>query len=458
MSTLSFPDGFQWGVATSAPQIEGAVAADGRGESTWDRFASLPGRIADGSSPAVACDHYHRWREDVALLRWLGVGAYRFSIAWPRVMPAGRGKVNAAGLDFYDALVDALLAHGIAPFVTLHHWDLPQALQDRGGWGERDTASAFVDYAAVVAARLGDRVRAWATHNEPWCVATLGHEDGVHAPGRQDPGMALRAAHHLLLSHGWATEVLRRHAPASEVGIVQLASPVEPASADPADRAAAREVDGGLNRWYLDPLFRGSYPADAIADRVRRGDLPGPELPFVREGDLRAIAAPIDFLGVNYYSRTVVRAGPGGEPVRVTSAPAADLTLMGWEIHPPGLRAMLRRLASEYAPRRMYVTENGAAFGDPAAVGGRVADGRRVEYLRAHLLEARQAIADGVPLAGYFAWSLLDNFEWAHGYTKPFGLFAVDFATQRRIPKDSAFWYREVLQANAVPVAEQQLS
>ena len=456
MAEHSFPDGFLWGVATSALQIEGGAGEDGRSESIWDRFAASPGRIADGSDARVACDHYHRWREDIGLMKWLGIGAYRFSVAWPRIVPGGRGAVHPAGLDFYDALVDALLEAGIRPFVTLYHWDLPQALQDRGGWGARETAEAFTEYADAVSLRLGDRVRHWTTHNEPWCIATLGHEQGAHAPGHRDPAEALRAGHHLLLSHGWATEVVRRNSPGAEAGIVLLLSPVSPATTSQVDGDAARRFDGSLNRWYLDPLFHGRYPDDAVADRVRRGHLEGPDLPFVREGDLRAIATPLDFLGVNYYSRTVVRADSAGEPVAVRMVPKQDLTDMGWEVFPPGLHSMLLRLEREYRPAKIYVTENGAAYRDEADATGRIPDARRIEFLRGHLVAAGRAITAGVPLAGYFAWSLLDNFEWAQGYAKRFGLFDVDFATQRRSPKDSAHWYRQAVAANAVDDLTQQ--
>jgi beta-glucosidase len=456
MDSQAFPDGFLWGVATSAQQIEGAIREGGRGESIWDRFAATPGRIADGSDASVACDHYHRWREDVGLLRSLGVGAYRFSIAWPRIVPRGRGAINAAGLDFYDALVDALLAAGIQPFVTLYHWDLPQALQDRGGWGERDTAAAFADYAAVVSRRLGDRVRHWVTHNEPWCVATLGHEAGEHAPGRRDPAEALRVGHHLLLSHGWAAEVVRQNAPGAEVGIALILSPVRPASESDADREAARRMDGSFNRWYLDPLFRGRYPEDAVADRVRRGHLPGPDLPFVQHGDLRTIATPLDFLGVNYYSRVVVRAGDGGEPVAVPVVPEHERTDMGWEVFPQGLHDLLIRIHRDYRQPAIYVTENGMAHDVGADASGRIADARRIDYLRTHVAAAQRAVAEGVPLRGYFVWSLLDNFEWARGYAMRFGLYHVDFATQRRIAKDSAFWYRDLVATGAVEDGAQQ--
>jgi beta-glucosidase len=451
MAMVSFPDGFLWGVATSAQQIEGGQREGGRGESIWDRYAATPGRISDGSDASVACDHYHRWREDLDLMRWLGIGAYRFSIAWPRVLPTGRGGPNQRGLDHYDAIVDRLLALGIRPFVTLNHWDLPQALEERGGWRARDTVEAFVEYAHAVAARLGDRVRHWATHNEPWCVSVLGHAEGRHAPGRTDPGEALRVAHHLLLAHGRAADVVRLRTPGSEVGIVLNLMPVMPASPDPADRDAARRLDGTFNRWFLDPLFGRGYPADVIGDRVRRGELAGPNLPFVAAGDMDDIAAPLDFLGVNYYSRAVVRAGAGGEPAGVSMAPREELTDMGWEVYPDGLTELLIRVHRDYRPARLYITENGAAYGDGPDATGRIADARRVAFHQGHLVAAHRAIAAGAPLHGYFAWSLLDNFEWADGYTRRFGLYWVDFATQERRPKDSAFWYRDVATANAVP-------
>ena len=448
-----FPDGFRFGVATSAQQIEGAAREDGRGESVWDRFAATPGRISDGSNPSVACDHYHRWREDVALMRTLGLDAYRFSIGWTRVLPTGRGPVNAAGLDFYDALVDGLLAAGITPFVTLNHWDLPQALDDRGGWGARDTVHAFTDYTAAVAERLGDRVKHWITHNEPWCIATLGHQDGHHAPGRRDSAEALRVAHHLLLSHGLATGVLRQAVPDAEVGITLILSPVEAASASAADRDAARRYDGTFNRWFLDPLYRARYPDDVIADHVRRGHLASPELPFVRAGDLGTIATPTDFLGVNYYSRGVMRAGPDGEPVGVPQAPPDELTAMGWEVWPRGLHDILVRVTREYGVPKLHVTESGAAFDDVPDSTGHVADPRRVEYLRGHFEAALDAITAGVPLAGWFVWSLLDNFEWGLGYSRRFGLCRVDFDTLERSPKDSAYFYRDVIAARALPAS-----
>ncbi len=455
MSPLPFPPGFLWGAATSAFQVEGAADEGGRGESIWDRFAATPGRIEDGRDARVACDHFHRWREDVALMQSLGLNAYRLSLAWPRILPRGRGAPSAAGLDFYDRLVDGLLEAGLAPMVTLNHWDLPQALQERGGWGARDTAAAFVEYAHAASMRLGDRVRQWATHNEPWCIATLGHEQGCHAPGLTDPALALRAAHHLLLSHGQAVPVLRRNAPGAEVGIVLIHGQVEPHTGSAADADAARWWDGAFNRWFLDPLFRGEYPADAVADRVARGHLPPGELPFVQPGDLGHIAEPIDFLGVNYYSRTVMSGAPGpaGEPPprAVPMAPKEALTEMGWEVWPQGLHDLLLRLHRDYAPPRIYVTENGAAFPDAPGADGVVHDARRRDFLLGHLRALARAIAAGVPVAGYYHWSLLDNFEWAAGYTRRFGLVHVDFETQRRTPKDSARLYAGIAAANAVP-------
>lgn len=450
MANLRFPDGFVWGVATSAQQIEGARHEGARGESIWDRFADTPGKIADGSCSDVACDHYHRWREDVGLMRDLGVGAYRFSIAWPRILPKGRGAVNHAGLDFYDSLVDGLLEAGIQPCPTLYHWDLPQALQERGGWANRDTVEAFVDYTSTVVRSLGDRVQNWVTHNEPWCIATLGHEEGHHAPGHRDPAEALNVAHHLLLSHGRATRMIRESAPTSSVGIVLIHVPVHAASQSDDDRDAARWLDGFFNRWYLDPLFRGTYPADVLADRVALGHLAGPEHPAVQPGDLDEISTPIDFLGINYYSRAHVKAGPDGRPVDIKTVPAEELTDMGWEVYPAGLEEGLLRLHREYGPREIFITENGAAYDDPLREDGRIVDTRRIDYLREHLIAAHRAISQGVPLSGYFAWSLMDNFEWAHGYERRFGLHAVDFETQRRIPKDSAKWFSQVASSNTV--------
>ena len=461
MNRRTFESDFVWGVATSAYQIEGSLDAGGRGECVWDRFAKTPGNVSDGKDGRGACDHLRRWREDVDIMRGLGVRAYRFSIAWPRVRPAGRGVVRAEGLDFYDALVDGLLEAGIRPFVTLNHWDLPQALDDEGGWGARDTVSAFVDYADAVTRRLGDRVRDWTTHNEPWCIATLGHESGEHAPGRKDPREALRVAHHLLLSHGLTVPVVRSNARGAAVGIVVNLVPGYAASASEADGEANRRFDGLFNRWYLDPLYRGSYPEDAVRDRIADGHLAGPELPFVKHGDMAAIATPTDYLGVNYYSRGIIRSDRVPEeqnlPRAIPVAPRERQTDMGWEVYPDGLRAILTRVHADYHPPRIYVTENGAAFASApdAAAGGRVQDVQRVEFLRGHLGAVADAIEEGVPVLGYFLWSLLDNFEWQFGYTKRFGIVWVDFATQERVLKDSAAFYRNVIATGTVAASPQ---
>jgi beta-glucosidase len=430
-------DGFIWGVAASAYQTEGAVHEDGRGESIWDRFASVPGNVRAGDTGALACDFFHRYPEDVELMRELGIDAFRFSVAWPRVVPTGRGRVNAAGLDFYDRLVDELLEAGIQPFAALFHWDLPQALQDEGGWLARATAEAFAEYAAVVTARLGDRVTHWATHNEPFCSSWLGYGTGVHAPGGTSAADALAAAHHVLLSHGLAVAAIRQQAPEAAVGIILDSWPAHAATDDPADVAAARAADGVRNRWFFDAVLRGEYPQDVLA-RFEQ------EAPPVQEGDLATIAAPLDFLGVNNYSRTIVRAGPTPEGVEVRAS-SAPLTAMGWEVYPDGLREVLCRLHDEYDPPPMYVTENGAAYGDVRTHDGRIHDLERVAYLEAYLGAVEAAVAHGVDVRGYFVWSLLDNFEWSEGYSKRFGLVYVDYPTLERVPKDSFDWYRSTI-------------
>jgi beta-glucosidase len=448
--SLSFPRGFVWGVATSAYQIEGAVTEGGRGESIWDRFCATPGKVLDGSSGATACDHYHRWRDDVDLMREMGVAAYRFSVAWPRVLPQGRGRVNEEGLAFYDRLVDALLEAGITPFVTLYHWDLPQALQDEGGWGNRGTVNAFVAYADTVSRRLGDRVGHWITHNEPWCVSLLSHHLGAHAPGMKDLPTALRVAHHVLLSHGEAVPVIRGNTrPGSEVGITLNFEVATPASPSAADRDAARHADGAFNRWFLDPVFGRRYPADVVQDYRDLGALPLGEPDWIQPGDLARIAVPTDFLGVNYYTRRIVRSATlpefQNEPPSVSPPPPSELTTMGWEVYPEGLYGLLCRIHFEYGPRTLYVTENGSAYPDEVSPDGAVHDARRVAYLRQHLEACARAARAGVPLAGYFAWSLMDNFEWERGYTQRFGIVHVDYATQARTPKDTARHYAGVI-------------
>jgi beta-glucosidase len=444
-----FPNGFLWGAATSAYQIEGATDEDGRGASIWDTFCATPGRVHNGDSGAIACDSYHRYGQDIALMRELGLNAFRFSIAWPRIVPDGRGRVNEPGLDFYDRLVDELLAADIRPFVTLYHWDLPQALEDAGGWPERATAEAFAEYAELVARRLGDRVRHWVTHNEPYCSSWLGYAVGAHAPGRTDLAAAVPAAHHVLLSHGLAVEVLRRESPDAEVGIVLDSWPVYPLSDDPRDVEAAWEADGLRNRLFFDPVLRGHYPEDVL-ERL------GATSPPIRDGDLATIAAPIDFVGLNNYSRTIVSANGDGGP-RNVPATDAPMTAMGWEIYPHGIYEVLARLHREYGVSSLYVTENGAAFPDVRGHDGRIDDPERIDYLAEYLGAVSRAIADGVPVHGYFVWSLLDNFEWSHGYSKRFGLLYVDFPTLERIPKSSFYWYRDLIGAGRLPVPEPTL-
>lgn len=445
MSTVQFPQGFLWGAATASYQIEGAWKEGSKGESIWDRFSHTPGKVHDGDTGDIACDHYHLWRDDVALMRDLGLQAYRFSISWPRILPAGTGKVNPAGLDFYSRLVDELLAAGIRPFATLYHWDLPQALQDRGGWPERTVAEAYVEYAEAVARVLGDRVHDWMTFNEPWVSAFLGYEFGIHAPGHSDFAEAYASAHHHLLAHGWAVPVIRRDSPGSQVGIVLNLAPHQPASPSEADALEARLADARGNRWFLDPLVGRGYPQELC-------EALGLRLDFVQPGDMTAITTPIDLLGVNYYFRIIDRskAIPEAKNAPRTVFPNPNPTTMGWEVHPEGLYELLVRLKTEYPFPSYYVTENGAAYPDQVGPDGQVDDPQRVAYLRDHFAQAARAIAGGVPLKGYFVWSLMDNFEWAHGYRQRFGLFYVDYKTLARIPKTSAKWYGKVIARNSV--------
>jgi beta-glucosidase len=427
----AFPVGFRFGVAMAAYQIEGAVDEDGRGESIWDVFCRRPGAVAAGDTADVACDHYHRWEEDLDLMAALGVESYRFSISWPRVQPDGRGPLNPAGVDFYRRLCEGLRARGIEPVATLYHWDLPQARQAAGGWAARDTAAHFAEYAGLMAGELD--VDAWITHNEPWVVAFLGHAEGIKAPGIRDWPTALRASHHLLLSHGLAAQALRgRHR-----GITLNLAPVR--SDDP---AAAARMDGYLNRWFLDPVFRGWYPEDMVEHYERRY---GP-FDVVRDGDLDVISEPIDFLGINYYFPQRVRSDPSRQPLELSSVlPPPPTTAMGWEVDPDGLHELLLRVRRDYGNVPIYITENGAAFEDGPVVNGTLEDPRRVEYLQSHLGALARAVADGVDVRRYFAWSMLDNFEWEHGYSKRFGLVYVDYSTQRRVPKRSGLWYRDFI-------------
>ncbi len=437
----TFPPGFALGTATASYQIEGGVLDGGRGESIWDRFSHTPGKIYQGQTGDVACDHYHRWRDDVGLMADLKLNAYRFSVAWPRILPQGRGAINPTGLDFYERLVDALLAQDIQPFVTLYHWDLPQALQDAGGWPERILVDLFADYAAVVVRRLGDRVRHWMTFNEPQVFAFVGYFEGRHAPGLTDLSTALRAAHHSLVAHGKAADAIRASSQTEpQIGIALNLNHVEPASDRQADLDAAQRRDGYLNRWFLDPLFYGRYPEDML-------DFWGERAPEIKPDDLAGLPQHLDFLGINNYSRSVV--GEGSEPpVNVKShQPASRYTEMGWEVYPDGLYQLLTRVHRDYGPCSVYITENGAAFPDVLAPGGIVDDAERVEYLHDHLFAAQRALEEGVPLRGYFAWTLMDNFEWAHGHSKRFGLVYVETSTQARFVKASGHWYRRMIEA-----------
>jgi beta-glucosidase len=461
-TALAFPPGFGWGTATAAFQIEGAARDYGRGPSIWDTFTQRPGAIADGDNGDIACDHYHRWTDDLDLLAWLGAPYYRFSLSWSRVQPAGRGGLNQAGLYFYSRLIDGLLERGITPWITLYHWDLPQPLQDAGGWPNRSTASAFANYAAAVHDRFGDRVRHWTTMNEPWCAAFLGHAQGIHAPGLQDPQAAVAAAHHLLLGNGQAVQALRAGG-CEQAGITLNLFPTYPSSTEPADVEAASRIDGLMNRIFLDPLFRGRYPADVLDHLGRHTDLDA----VIKADDLKVISTPLDMVGINYYTRFLVRkrtaeeiARKGGRPVPWIGSPDVQFvggglprTEMGWEVFPDGLEETLRRVSAEYTSLPLWVTENGSAFGDVLEPDGTVNDEARVNYLHSHFLAAQRALDSGVDLRGYFVWSLLDNFEWSLGYQKRFGLFYVDYRTQRRIAKLSAYWFRKIVAGSLRPKA-----
>lgn len=443
-----FPDDFVFGVSTSAYQIEGAWAEDGKGESVWDRFVREPGRILDGDTGAVACDHYHRYPEDVALMSGAGIPAYSLTTAWTRIVPDGTGPVERRGIAFYDRLVDELLEHGITPYVTLYHWDLPQALQDDGGWVSRETVDAFVRYADLLSAALGDRVKHWATHSEPWVASFLGHHFGEFAPGHSDLSEALTVGHHLLLAHGRAVPVIRENVSDADVGIVIDCRPSAPATDDPADVAADRHFDGFRNRWFFDPVFGKGYPQDIVDAYRERGVFDTDEPSFVRPGDLEEIAVPIDFVGVNYYTDLDMAAGheeDEASEVKPGPNPPDGYTEMGWRIAPSSLTTFLKRIQDDYGATDIRVTENGASFSDGPGRDGRVRDLRRIEFMRSHLGAVADAIDLGVPVTGYFVWSLLDNFEWTLGYSQRFGLVWVDHATGERIPKDSLRWYGDVI-------------
>jgi beta-glucosidase len=436
---LPFPTNFAWGAATASYQVEGGWDADDKGESIWDRFSHTPGKIIDAASGDVACDHYHRYREDVALMRQLGLKAYRFSIAWPRVQPAGFGRVNPAGLDFYDRLVDALLEADIDPYVTLHHWDLPQTLYEKGGWLNREVLAYFADYSALMAKYLGDRVKHWATFNEPIVIAEAGYLGGEHAPGiKGDWKSVWQIIHHLLVAHGMALQALRAIDPALQLGIVLSEWNKEPASDDPADVAAAEKAWYSHETSFTHPIFRGHYHPWTL-------DAMGEAFPTIKAGDMALIAQKLDFLGINSYSRTVV-----GAQGRVNPVPDSEYTDMGWEVCAPSFRRMLNRINTDYDLPPIYITENGAAFSDVVSPDGRIHDDRRIDYLRQHIGQLRLAMQDGVDVRGYFVWSLMDNFEWSHGYTKRFGVIRVDYETQKRTIKDSGTWYAKVIAKNQV--------
>ncbi|WP_033344840.1 GH1 family beta-glucosidase [Catenuloplanes japonicus] len=455
MTTQHFPQDFLWGAATAAYQIEGAVTEGGRGPSIWDTFSHTPGAVVNGDTGDVACDHFHRVSDDVRLMASLGLTSYRFSLSWSRIQPTGSGAANQAGLDFYRRLADELLEAGILPWATLYHWDLPQALEDAGGWPARDTAARFADYAYLAVSSLGDRITNWTTFNEPWCSSFLGYGSGVHAPGVQDGAASVRAVHHLLLGHGQALQAVRASTPDVNLGITLNLYAMAPASPSEADADAVRRIDGLSNRIFLDPVLKGEYPADVVADLA-----PVTDFSFVQPGDLETIKQPLDFLGINYYSRHVVAAPlpdavaepssyPGSETVRFVHRTGVPVTDMDWEIDAPGLVETLRGVAENYPPVPLYVTENGSAFVDKV-VDGEVDDPGRVDYFDQHLRACHAAIEAGVPLKGYFAWSLMDNFEWSWGYAKRFGMVYVDYETQERIPKSSARWYADVIRRNGL--------
>lgn len=440
-----FPKDFIWGTATASYQIEGAWNEDGKGESIWDRFSHTAGKIADGDTGDVACDHYHLWPHDLGIMKELGLKNYRFSISWPRVLPNGSGKVNQAGLDFYSNLVDGMLEKDIQPFITLYHWDLPQVLQEEGGWPGRIIVDRYVEYVDVISRALGDRVKNWITLNEPFVSAFNGYLEGRHAPGITDLNSAVAASHHLLLSHGLAVPVIRNNCSGANVGITLNLTPQVPASSSAQDRNKARWMDGFINRWFLDPLVGRGYPQDMVQDYRD-------SMQFVNPGDMEVIATPIDFLGVNYYTRGIARFTDINEEENEprTVFPNDEHTEMGWEVYPQGIYNILGRLHFDYAFPAIYITENGAAFRDEIGPNGQVDDPGRLSYIQRHLEMVHKAIEIGVPVKGYFVWSLFDNFEWAHGYSKRFGLVYVDYKSQRRILKSSAKWYQQVISENAI--------
>ena len=444
---MSFPSDFLWGAATASYQIEGEAMGEGRGECIWTRFSHTPGKVANGDTGDVADDHYHRYPQDVALMKDVGLQAYRYSLSWPRVIPLGTGATNPPGLDFYDRLTDEILKAGIQPWVTLYHWDLPQALEDKGGWSNPDIVGWFSEYTELMTKRLGDRVKHWITLNEPWCSASLGYLYGAHAPGVQDPKRAFLAAHYLLLSHGEAMKIIRKNIPDAQAGITLNLSPQLPATAHPDDVRVAWRSDGFSNRWYLDPVFKGQYPPDIVEEVMSMGGLEGVDLTQVQEA-----AQPMDFLGINYYMRWIHKHVPGKpEESEYAFPPESTFTDMGWEVNGNEMANLLVRVQQEYNPKAMYVTENGAAYPEPETVTEAVLeDPQRVAFLKEYFAAAEDSIQRGAKLKGYFVWSFLDNFEWAYGYTKRFGITHVDYATQKRTPKRSSLYFKDVIANNGL--------
>lgn len=445
---LKFPDNFKWGTATASYQIEGAVDEDGRGESIWDAFSRTPGKTLNGDTGDVACDHYHRWQEDIGLMKSLGLKAYRFSLAWPRILPLGRGKINQPGLDFYSRLVDGLLEAGIEPMATLYHWDLPTALEN--AWLNRSVVDAFEEYTGVVARCLGDRVKTWFTINEPWCASHLSYTIGEQAPGLQDRSKGILAAHHLGVAHGMAVRELRKAVPDAQVGIVLNMSPIHNDPVAPVSEEKIRFMDGELIRWFADPIFGHGYPKDMLEDYVRMGVLESTEPEFIKPGDMELIAQETDLLGLNFYSRMFLSA----ESEEDLAMRRADVprTEMGWELYPQGLLELLERINREYHPKQLMVTENGASYSDGPDENGIVHDQRRIDYLQNHIHMVWKAIQAGVPVTAYLVWSLMDNFEWSRGYSQRFGIIHVDYETQKRTIKDSAWWFSELSARNALLV------
>jgi len=433
-----FPHNFLWGAATASYQIEGARNEDGKGESIWDRFSHTPGKTTNGDTGDIACDHYHRYLDDIALMRRIGLKAYRFSISWTRILPAGKGAVNTAGLDFYDRLVDALCAANIEPYITLHHWDYPQTLYEDGGWINRDNLGYFADFAAIMAKRLGDRIQSWATFNEPGVIATDGYITGEHAPGEQDILKGIQVTHNLMVAHGLAVQALRGVNPNLRVGIVLNQWMADAAADDPQSIQQAEKAWNTSETTFLHPIFKGYYHPAQV-------EMAGNTLPEIRAGEMAVISQKLDFLGINFYSRNLYNAqGHVGE------VPDSEYTEMGWEVCAPALRRMLNKINNDYDVPPIYITENGAAFTDEVSADGKVHDPRRLDYLKNHFIQTRLAMQDGVDVRGYFVWSLLDNFEWGHGYTKRFGIIRVDYETQERIIKDSGEWYADVIRKNEV--------